>query len=200
MKPRHWIFLVLLGLFGACGYRFLGGLRTYVYHGQVMDAETLTPIPEAVVTVVWTRSSIGIDSHPSFLLNVQETVTDANGRFSLNVSPGLDWHPLSTRDDDPKIVIYKPGYQPLSYGTEIRYGFTDANPLVANLIAGATIKLRTVKAANKSDREYADQVGLFGGAAIIPESIPKLMREINAQRKSAGLQELPLSSKKGFLP
>ena len=39
MKTRHWIALALLGLFGACTYRFVDGLRTDVYRGQVVDAE-----------------------------------------------------------------------------------------------------------------------------------------------------------------
>jgi len=201
MKTRYWIALGLLCLFGACTYRFLGGLRTDVYHGQVVDAQRGTPIAEAAVTVVWYRAGIGIDSHPLSLLNAQETVTDANGRFSMTVSSGLDWNPLSTRDDAPEIVIYKPGYEPLSGATTVRQGFKTIEMLVAGLTAGITIKLRTLEAARLHDTEYTDPGSVLPGTSIPPERIPNLMRAINVQRKMAGLrQPLPVLTEKGTVP
>jgi hypothetical protein len=200
MKPRHWILLLLLGLFGACTYRFLGGLRAYEFHGQVVDAETGTPLSGAAVTVVWTRSGVGIESHASSLLNAQETVTDVNGRFSLKVSSGLDWNPLSTRDDDPRVVVYKPGYEPLWAATTIYQGFKTIEMLVAALTTGTTIKLRTLEAAKLTAPRYFEEGSVLPGASIPRERIPNLMRAINAQRKMAGLQPLPELTEKGTTP
>ena len=200
MKPRYWIALVLLGLFGACSYRFLGGLRTYVFHGQVVDAERGTALSGAAVTVVWTRAGVGIESHALSLLNAQETVTDANGRFSMKVSSGLDWNPLSTRDDDPSIVIYQPGYEPLWAATIDRQGFKTTDMLVAALRAGLTIKLRTLEAAKLTAPRYFDEGSVLGAASVPRERIPNLMRAINAQRKMAGLQPLPEPTEKGTVP
>ena len=199
MKARHWVLLAVLGLFGACSYRFLGGLRTAVYHGQVVDAERGTAIPEAVVTVVWYRAGIAFESHPKFLLNAHETVTDIDGRFSLQVSSGLDWNPISTRVDEPSIVVYKPGYEPLWGGTEIRYGFK-GNQLVESLKRGATIKLRTLEAAKLASTRYTDDGSVLPGASIPSERIPNLMRAINAQRKMAGLQPFSQPTEKGPMP
>jgi hypothetical protein len=191
MKLRHYIALGLLALFGGCSYRFLGGLRSDVYQGQVVDAERGTPISQATVTVVWYRAGIGIETHALSLLTAQETVTDATGRFSLRVSPGLDWNPLTTRVDDPSIVIYKPGYQPLGDGTIIRYGFKDTESLVASLKAGTTIGLRTLEAAKKRTTEYVSPGSVLPGSSIPPERIPHLMRAINLQSKMAGTQPYP---------
>ncbi len=199
VKPRHWVLLVLLGLFGACTYRFLGGLRTDVYHGQVVDAETGTPLSDAAVTVAWLRAGVGIDSHDLSLLNVQETVTDSSGRFSLKVTSGLDWNPLSTRVDDPMIVIYQPGYQPLSYGTEVRYGFK-GDQLVAGLKAGITLKLRALEAAKESLRSYVSLGEVLLSASVPYNRIPNLMRAINLQRKIAGIDPYLLATEKGSAP
>ena len=200
MKPRYWILLAFLGLFGACTYRFLGGLRTDVYHGQVVDAEKGTPLSGAAVTVVWLRAGVGIESHDLSLLNAQETVTDSNGRFSLKVTSGLDWNPLSTRVDAPEIVIYTPGYEPLSGGTTVRHGFKTIEMLVAALQTGVTIKLRTLEAAKLTAPRYFDEGSVLGAASVPPERIPNLMRAINAQREMAGLQPLPVLTEKGTVP
>jgi hypothetical protein len=200
MKPRYWVALALLGLLGACTYRFLGGLRTDVYHGQVIDAERGTPISEAVVTVVWYRAGIAIESHPLSLLDAQETVTDNDGRFSLRVSPGLDWNPLSTRVDEPAIVIYKPGYEPLWAATAVDKGFQTNDDLVSAMKAGTTIKLRTLEAAKLSNTRYASPGEVLPGGSIPAERIPNLMRAINLQSKMAGIGLYPEPTQKGTVP
>ena len=199
MKPRYWIAVALLGLFGTCGYRFLGGLRTDIYHGQVVDAERGASLPGAAVTVVWYRAGVGIESHPSSLLNAQETVTDATGQFSLKVSPGLDWNPLSTRVDDPKIIIYKPGYEPLWAATVVHQGLKDTHTLIARLKVGLVIKLRTLDAAKLNNTEYVDRASL-PILSVPSERIPNLLRAINEQRKMAGLQPYPELTEKAAVP
>jgi hypothetical protein len=200
MKPRYLVALVLLGLFGACTYRFLGGLRTDVYHGQVVDAERGTAIQEAVFTVVWYRAGVALESHPLSLLGAQETVTDNYGRFSLTVSPGLDWNPLSTRVDEPAIVIYKPGYEPLWAATAVDKGFQTNDDLVAALKAGTTIKLRTLEAAKLSNTRYASPDEVLPGGSDPRHYIPNLMRAINVQRTMAGVQPFPQPIEKGNAP
>lgn len=94
------------------------------------------------------------------------------------------------------IVIYQPGYQPLPYGTEVRYGFK-GDQLVAGLKAGITIKLRTLETAKLSAPRYFDEGSVLPGASIPRKRIPNLMRAINAQRKMAGLQPFTVPTEKG---
>jgi hypothetical protein len=52
--------------------------------------------------------------------SAQETLTDTDGKFSLEAAPGIDWN-LFTVLKEPDVLIFKPGYGPLAkrdLGTE----------------------------------------------------------------------------------
>src|SRR5437867_1950966 len=95
MKRRDWVLLAFIVLFSFCTYRFLTGLLTDVYHGRVVEEEGGTPLAGAAVTVVWYRTPAIQMEGSLYFLSAQETTTDADGRFSLQVSPGLDWDPTT---------------------------------------------------------------------------------------------------------
>lgn len=191
MKPRHWIALVFLFLFGSCTYGFLLGLRTDVYHGRVVDAATGAPLAGAAVTVVWSKvPPITQGEGPSFFLNAQETVTDADGRFLLQVSPGLNWDPTTVTKvrlgDDPQIVIFSPGYEPLCWGTMQDVGFKDSDVLIAALKRGATVKLRQLSKEEIRHSQYLDHGAVVVTLDMPLRRIPILIGAINTQRKMAG--------------
>lgn len=75
------------------------------FRGQVVDAETGTPIAGAHVMVAWTRDQPSVHFNQWFY-DAQETVTDAAGRFEI---------PRQTRFvtafvTEPDISAFAPGY------------------------------------------------------------------------------------------
>jgi hypothetical protein len=93
------------------------------YHGRVVDEATDQPLVGAAVTVIWFRSPIlGLESTRDFH-SAQETATDSEGKFSLSVSPGIDWNPFTYIRKEPQIVVYQPGYEPTWAGWMVRNNY-----------------------------------------------------------------------------
>ena len=44
----------------------------------------------------------------------KEVMTDVGGKFSIDITPGVNWNPFTFMDEQPWIVIFKPGYGPLT--------------------------------------------------------------------------------------
>lgn len=199
MKATRWLLLVLLVMFGSCGYKFLSGLRTDVYYGRVVDEQDGVPLVGASVTVIWYKTPpIQMDRTQSFL-SAQEIVTGPDGSFSLEVSPGLDWDPLTVRIGEPQIVIYSVGYEPNSPEWMVRWGFNTFDSLVVALKSGTTIKLRKLKNTKADVQRYTSFASL--NIANIPlEKIPKLTQAINTQSKLAGIESYSEPAQKGKLP
>ncbi len=185
MKIRYWILCAFLFLFGGCMYEFLGGLRTHVFHGRIVDAETDRPLAGAVVTVIWARSSyLGYEPSPREFLSAQETVTDSVGNFTLQASSGLNWEPFSLRSE-PWIVMYQPAYEPLVKYNFGRHGFETPGVLVDALKSGATVRLRKLR--SEEIRKYADLGAVLLSLSPPFERIPNLTRAINAHKKMIGI-------------
>lgn len=79
---------------------------------QVVDAETGKPIQGAVVVAYWELhpGSLGGDALPCAAANVEEAVTDKDGKFHL---PG--WGPIKgfcggMRQGNPLLFVFKSGY------------------------------------------------------------------------------------------
>jgi len=64
------------------------------YLGKVVDKETGRPLEGAAVVAVWVRSGAGIVQRISFLQEVQETVTDQQGHFTIPGTWGVQVTPL----------------------------------------------------------------------------------------------------------
>jgi len=79
----------------------------------VVDAETGAPIEGAVVTANWQLRGFTLDTGGSRnrQLEVMETTTDSTGKFRFpgftKINFGLD----ELGDEDPRILIFKPGYK-----------------------------------------------------------------------------------------
>jgi len=185
MKLRNWVLLAILAGFGACTYEFLSGLHTEVYHGRVVDEQTGLPLADAVVTVIWHRSSyLGLEAGPAEFLNAQEAVTDSNGQFSLRASSGLDWNPFTLRGLVPWIVVYQPGYEPLMQDTRRRQGFETNEEFVRAFKYGVTVKLRKLRKEEITRYVSREVVGSVDAPF---ERIPNLFRAINRHRLTSGL-------------
>ena len=155
------------------------------YHGQVVDAETGKPIEGAVVMVEWQKKAfLSMNGGWSFH-NARETLTDADGKFSLSSAEGINLNPF-TFVQEPRIIVFSPGYRPLTpYNPgEFKhvYGIAEA------LEKGATVKLAKITTEQES-RRYTDSAG-FGLIMATYEMIPNFYRLINVQRKMGGMKEL----------
>jgi hypothetical protein len=146
------------------------------YYGQVVDEETGEPLEGAGITVIWYRvpyvyKEYLIKQHRRFQ-SAQETLTDASGRFSLEASPGIDWHPLTHVLKEPYIVIFKPGYQ---------------SPLLGPFaITGSVIRLPRLE----TEEEHWESRYISGLAGIPRHRIPILTWLMNLQRESLGLRPI----------
>jgi len=139
-----WTALALAAL----GLNACGGPSSYTsepFDAQVVDANTGQPIAGALVFAHWhLRKAQTLDT-PGFVgeLEVMETVTDNEGRFHIagftKANPGhhLLW------DEDPEIIIYKPGYALDSFDSS--YPVDQHLNLPAkrkSRLAGQTLKLK----------------------------------------------------------
>lgn len=102
--------LVLMVFCGGCAV-FGTTLRSDAIDSRVIDAVTGQPIQGAVVVAYWEmhRGSFAGDSLPCGAANVEEAVTDKNGKFHI---PG--WGPIHSSCDmrsfDPFLYVFKSGY------------------------------------------------------------------------------------------
>jgi hypothetical protein len=106
MTTRRWLLLAVLGVLGSCNYFFLEGIRADLYHGTVIDSQSNTQLSNAVVTVIWYTTPLISFERPRFFHSAQETITAQDGKFSLRVSPGLDWNPGTRRLQEPTVIVY----------------------------------------------------------------------------------------------
>jgi hypothetical protein len=79
------------------------------WRGQVVDAETGQPIEGVVVVAVWERLSPGVIHQARAFHDVDEVVTDAEGRFVLPERELSPPNPVVTIDG-PQLTMFKGGY------------------------------------------------------------------------------------------
>jgi hypothetical protein len=84
------------------------------YYGEVVDEETGKPLEGAVVAVIWYRAPLVYMDLVRRFQNAQETLTDVDGKFSLEAAPGIDWNLFTYVLIGPDVLIFKPGYGPLA--------------------------------------------------------------------------------------
>lgn len=79
---------------------------------RVVFADTGQPIEGAVVVANWQLVVGGIDGpHERGQLEVKEAVTDSDGRFHFDGFTKMNPMLYELRNEDPRIVIFKPGYE-----------------------------------------------------------------------------------------
>jgi len=156
------------------------------FHGTVVDIETGKPISEAVVVFEWVkRHRLGTDG-PEYVQNVQEAVTDAEGRFSVNASPGINWNPL-TYLRRLQLVVVAVGYEPAAPALIVIKEAESRTRKLAMLEKGAEILLRPLKPSSRIGEMVSD--GALGLAEETQHRAPNLTRVINEQRRRLGLED-----------
>ena len=101
--------LIVLALLGSCE-------ASGIYRGVVVDAETNDRLPGVVVVVLWQKKPIICMDCPLYFHNVKEDVTDVNGGFYIDASPGINFNPFTRVVDPPSVIAFKPGYVPSYLG------------------------------------------------------------------------------------
>jgi hypothetical protein len=117
--------------------------------------------------------------------SAQETLTDADGKFSLEAKLGIDWNPFTYVLEEPDVVIFKPGYAPLANG------FVSKTKTIMPTMAlrhGAVVKLPKLK-TTEDQMEFVS-FSAFGVTQVPSKNIPTLTRLINSQGASLGLKPI----------
>lgn len=178
---RFCLVLILLGIASPLA---LTGCGTGTYHGTVVDAETKAPLEGAVVAVMWYRKPLVSMNGPGYFHRAREVLTDAEGKFAVNASPGIDWFPFTYVVREPIVVILKPGYRPFPRVARV------AELKEAMLKEGAVVELQKLKTREEL-REFSD-TGAMGIITLVPhDRIPNVMRLLNVHRKELGLPLFP---------
>jgi len=151
------------------------------YQGQVVDAETKAPLSGAVVVVLWWRNRVYPFHSVAEHYAVRETVTDAEGRFFLDVKDVEEGAPRRTYH--PEFLIFLPGY-----GSYPRKHVSPTGLTVGKFERPGTV----VELPRLVDREERRKhLGLFGPHSYSDKpfrDLPELMHRINAERVVVGLE------------
>jgi hypothetical protein len=169
--------------------RLLGPNRGRPYRGLILDSDTKAPLAGAVVVAMWVRERV----YP-FQVNTEhyaarETVTDAEGRFVMDVKDIEERAPRRTRK--PGFLVFLPGY-----GT-FPYQYTSPTGFLATLFErdGTTIeipRLQTREERLKNIRRF----GLHDFSDSPHTELPKLMRALNEELVTVGLSPYPVPEQK----
>jgi hypothetical protein len=167
----------LSGFFLACN------VKAETYYGQVIDEETGKPLEGAGVTVIWYRVPYVYMDVVRRFQSAQETLTDRNGKFSLEASPGIDWNPITYILKEPELVIFKPGYEPL------RNGFVKDSIIPNTAFKNGTV-VKLPKLQTREEQKKFVSFGSVGITAVPPGKIPILTKLLNIHAESLGLKPM----------
>lgn len=154
------------------------------YRGKVIDAETGEPIEGVVVLGVWSKGYPTPGGTVHEFYDARETVTDANGEFSI---PGMRLRIMSNLEP-MDVLIFKAGYEYL--------GLMPWISLKEDILLNKKIKWEENKAIiplRKLSMEERKRLGTpsFSSEAYREKKIPLLIKEINKEEIEFGRQPYP---------
>ena len=151
------------------------------YQGQVIDAETKAPLAGAVVVVRWLQDRLYLVHMVAENYAVRETITDAEGRFFLDAKDVEERAPRRTRR--PGFLIFLPAYGSYPKQHVSPTGFTggvfERPGMIVELPRLVDREERRKHLWSFGPHSYSDQPF---------RELPELMRRINAERISIGLE------------
>ena len=185
MKVLWRILWVLVLIWEVSITSLVNGAEGDFYQGTVVDAETGEPLAEAVVTVLWFKKPYLSMDGPQYFHKGTEVMTDAAGRFSIDASPGTDWNPFTFLVKDPWIVIFKPGYGPLTpaYPRGLEHMFEE-------LRKGVTVRLPKLRTREEL-MKFANLTSVGITSNTPNKQIPNLIKLLNDQRRSLSFEGYP---------
>ena len=187
-----WMLLVCAGSTGAQGAegwdRYLDRPRG-PYRGQVLDAETKAPLAGAVVVALWRRDRVYPFHITTEHYAVKETITDSEGRFSLDAKDIEGGAPRRTRR--PVFLIFLPGYGSFPRLQISPTGFVGD----AFERSGTTVELPRLE--GREDRLRNLETFSPHSLSETPhQDLPRLMRAVDEERVTVGLKPYPSSEKR----
>lgn len=177
-------------------------------YARIVDGDTGKPLSGVVVVAYWElyQGSITGDGMPCGAANVEETVTDNDGKFRL---PG--WGPVKgtcgqMRNDNPFVYFFKPGYKFKRIAGGVGFDATKTVSVAQVDWNGKTFELHKPNNPSLKDsslgsyannfNELNSEIAMFLVDLPIDcnwKKVPNLLREIIFQRKlfnSAGNQNI----------
>lgn len=199
MSYRLLCFIVFLYLFVSVSCAFA---KDKVYNGRVIDSETKKPIEGVIVVATWLKELI-ISTEESIhsIYDVQETLTDRDGRWSLSIPEGkidnlfLELIPLVgksiTEVVGPHFTVFKPGYCSWPEGFMVNVCIKNLKPAKDNgFIISGEIIVELPKLTNKEDRRKSLPVLIYDDREKnLYMKERRFIKLINAERRYLGLQE-----------
>lgn len=156
------------------------------WKGQVVDRETKKPIEGAVVLMVWYYHGGIMDQTRSYH-DSEETITDAEGRFTISSRRYWSSFVFAER---PDIFVFKGEYgqwQIRDYGKYAADRYNDLSQMERSAArstgAGAVLELPRLKTREQRLR-FLDLMPL---ARVPYDRIPKLLASYNAELRALGL-------------
>ena len=191
MRRSRWVLLILILVAGAYVVTRIGG-EVPVYRGTVVDGATKAPLEGTVVLVVWYRKPIITMDGPRYFQNAVEVLTDAEGKFSVDAGPGINWNPFTYLLKRPHILIFKPGYGRWRFqGADTWEYYEGADRLRAARAQlegdGAVMELPPLR-TRKERREFLGHAEPTG--QIPPSHMPRYLKAFDQERVFLGLQPL----------
>ena len=160
--------------------RLLGPNRGRPYRGLIIDSDTKAPLAGAVVVAMWMRERVYPFQVNTEHYAVRETVTDAEGRFVMEVKDIEERAPRRTRK--PEFLVFLPGYG------SFPHGFTAPKGFLAELFEGSGTTIELPRLSGRQQR-----LRVLSGASphrfsSDPEKdLPRLTKAVDEDRLALGL-------------
>jgi hypothetical protein len=150
------------------------------YRGQVIDADTKTPLVGAVFVALWRRDRV----YPLHIVSenyaVRETVTDQDGRFLLRARDVEEGAPRRTHR--PEFLIFVPGYGSFPRFQKSPTGF------LGDVFEGAGTTVELARLEGREERRKSLSTSSPHRFSENPfKDLPQLMRTLNQERIAIGL-------------
>jgi hypothetical protein len=164
--------------------RLLGPNRGRPYRGLILDSDTKAPLAGAVVVAMWVRERVYPFQVNTEHYAVRETVTDAEGRFVMEVKDIEEGAPRRTRK--PEFLVFLPGY-----GT-YPYGYTAPKGFLAELFEGSGTTIELPRLAGRRQRlDSLSTADPHRFSETPHKDLPRLMKAVDAERIAVGLRPYP---------
>lgn len=188
--------VAMLFVFQSCSLVSASTLSADPIDSQVVDADTGKPIHGVIVVAYWElhQGSLGGDALPCAAANVEEAVTDKDGKFHV---PG--WGPIKghcgyMRGGDPLMFIFKPGYY-YNQNPNTPYG-TDIVTVTHNGWKGRQMKLKKFPDVSYSDMSPTAYIWNVSQFNIALSFITDFPTQCNWRRVPNTLRTLELEGEK----
>jgi hypothetical protein len=176
-SPWRPVLALLTALFAAGPVEAAGPWR-----GQVVDAETNQPLAGVVVLAIWDKISPSLIHPQRDFHDVDELVTDAEGRFVVPARSRWFLNPL-VHLDGPRLEMFKGGYG--RYVNRRSYGGGNIDDMRNEMEKrGVVFEIPPLKTREERRRALPVRPG------VPDHRMPKFMEALNAERVFHGLEPL----------